>query len=68
MTASAERTAILAAAVSAALLPVAGLGAALLSPGWLRLYLPALALPVLAQGLATGLPSSTADPQSKEQP
>ncbi|WP_435594767.1 hypothetical protein [Tsukamurella tyrosinosolvens] len=62
MTATAERTALLASAVCAGLLPVAGLGAALLRPEWLRLYLPALALPVPAQGLATGLRWYTADP------
>ncbi|MCA0155542.1 hypothetical protein LB823_04965 [Tsukamurella sp. M9C] len=68
MTATAERTALLAAAVAIFLLLVAGLGGAFLRAEWLHLYLPALALPVLAQGLATGLRSSTADPQNKEQP
>lgn len=55
MTAAAERTALLAAAVAAVLLLCVGLGAAFLGPAWLSLYTPALALPVLAQGLATGL-------------
>lgn len=68
MNAAAERTALLASAVSVALLPVAGLGAAFLSPECLRLYLPALALPDLARGLAIGLRSSTVGPMSKEQP
>ncbi|NMD56546.1 MULTISPECIES: hypothetical protein [Tsukamurella] len=66
MTAAAERTALLASAVSAALLPVAGLGAALLSPEWQSLYTPALALPALAHGLVNGLRWRDADPMSKE--
>jgi hypothetical protein len=68
VTATAERTALLTSAISAALLPVAGLGAAILSPECLRLYLPALTLPDLARGLAIGLRSSTVGPMSKEQP
>ncbi|BDD80671.1 hypothetical protein TPB0596_20760 [Tsukamurella pulmonis] len=47
--------------------PVAGHGGAFLRAEWLHLYLPALALPVLAQGLATGLRSTTVGPMSKEQ-
>ncbi len=66
MTAAAERTVILTAASSVVLLLVAGLGAAFLGPAWLSLYTPALALPVLAQGLATGLRWRAADPMSKE--
>ncbi|MFD9829061.1 hypothetical protein ACFWXB_16435 [Tsukamurella tyrosinosolvens] len=54
MTATAERTALLASA-AAGLLPVAGLGAALLSTECLHLYTAVLALPVLAQGLSAGL-------------
>lgn len=63
---AAERTALLAAAVSVAMLLVAGLGAALLSPEWLSLYAPAIVLPVLAQGLATGLRWRKADPTIRE--
>lgn len=66
MTAAAERTVLVAAAVAAVLLLVAGLGAAFLSAEWLYLYTPALALPVLARGLATGLRWRAADPMSKE--
>ena len=66
MTASADLAVILAAASSVVLLVVAGLGGAFLSPEWLRLYTPALALPMLMQGLATGLRWCTADPMSTE--
>lgn len=66
MTAAAERTALLSAAVSVVLLVVAGLGAAFLSPEWLSLYAPAIVLPVLAQGLATGLRWRKADPTIRE--
>ena len=66
MTASADLAVILAAASSVVLLLVAGLGVAFLSPEWLSLYTPALALPVLAQGLATGLRWRAADPTIKE--
>ncbi|GAA4676615.1 hypothetical protein [Gordonia humi] len=66
MTASADLAVILAVAVAMVLLVVAGLGAAFLSPEWLSLYTPAMALPVLAQGLATGLRWRAADPMSKE--
>ncbi|KXP12702.1 hypothetical protein AXK57_00120 [Tsukamurella pulmonis] len=63
---AAERTVLLAAAVSVVLLLVAGLGGAFIAPEWLRLYTPALVLPVLAQGLATGLRWRAADPTIKE--
>lgn len=66
MTAAAERTALLAAAVAAVLFLIAGLGAAFLGPEWLSLYTPALALPVLMQGLATGLRWRAADPMTEE--
>ncbi|NMD56554.1 MULTISPECIES: hypothetical protein [Tsukamurella] len=66
MTAAAERTALLAAAVAVVLLLVAGLGAAFIAPEWLSLYTPAFVLPVLAQGLATGLRWRACDPVSKE--
>ncbi len=66
MTAAAERTALLSAAVSVMLLVVAGLGAAFQSPEWLSLYAPAIVLPVLAQGLATGLRWRKADPTIRE--
>lgn len=67
MTATAEHTVPFAAAVAIVLLLVAGLGGAFLRAEWLHLYLSALALPVLAQGLATGLRWCTADPMSREQ-
>lgn len=66
MTAAAERAALLAAAVSVVLLVVAGLGVALLSAEWLRLYTPALSLPVLMQGLVTVIRWCKSDPTIKE--
>ncbi|MBS4102842.1 hypothetical protein [Tsukamurella paurometabola] len=66
MTAATEPTVLVAAAVSVVLLPVAGLGAAFLRAEWLRLYTPAVALPVLAHGLATGLRWRAADPTAEE--
>lgn len=61
-----DRAALLAAVVAVVLLVAAGLGAAVIGPAWLHLYMPALALPVLMQGLATGIRWRTVSPTTKE--
>lgn len=55
MNTAAERTALLAAVVAVVLIVAAGLGAAFLGPAAVTVYTTALALLVLAEGLATGL-------------
>ncbi|MBS4104279.1 hypothetical protein [Tsukamurella paurometabola] len=62
-----DRAALLAAVVAVVLLVAAGLGAAFIGPAWLHLYMPALELPVLMQGLATGINWRTAAPMTKEE-
>ena len=55
MTAAAERTVLLAATAAVVLLIVSGLGATFLGTAAVTIYTAALALPVFAEGLATGL-------------
>lgn len=61
MSAAAERAVLLAAAVAVVLIVVLGLGVPFLGTVTVTLYTTALALPVLAQGLATGLRWGSSD-------